>query len=137
MLDSTDFKILEILQKYGRMQWKEVGKYVHMSGQAVKNRIQSMENLGIIEGYTVKVNLEKMGNKMEAFVMVFMKSTDHIGFRRFLKANASVLEACRISGEGCYILKVQVESYQHLNQFLDELLIWANYKVNITIERVI
>lgn len=137
MLDATDYQIIDLLQEHGRMQWQEIGECVHMSGQAVKNRIQRMESLGIIEGYTIKLNYDKMNQQIEAYVTVYMKSTDHAGFRNFIKNKSSVLEARRISGEGCYMLKVQVESHQELIQFLDELLNWANYKVSTTIEKVI
>lgn len=52
MLDQTDLKILELLLSNSRMQWQEIGEQVHLTGQAVKNRIDRMEKLGVIEGYT-------------------------------------------------------------------------------------
>lgn len=60
-IDSIDFQILQLLNKNARIQWKEVGEKIHMTGQAVGNRI--MEDNGIIQAYLiVKVGLYFMSS---------------------------------------------------------------------------
>ncbi|WP_242851358.1 AsnC family transcriptional regulator [Clostridium sp. DMHC 10] len=66
MLDKTDMEILDLLIENSRMQWQEIGDKVHLTGQAVKNRINKMEKLNIIEEYTLKVNLHKLGKGLIA-----------------------------------------------------------------------
>ncbi len=39
-IDSIDFQILQLLNKNARIQWKEIGEKIHMTGQAVGNRIK-------------------------------------------------------------------------------------------------
>lgn len=39
-IDSIDFQILQLLNKNARIQWKEIGGKIHMTGQAVGNRIK-------------------------------------------------------------------------------------------------
>jgi len=95
-----------------------------------------MEDTGVIEGYTAKLDEVKMGKPVQAFVMVFMKTTDHPAFGRFLAAKEMVREAHRVSGEGCYWLKVSASDHEELNRFLDELLKHGNYQLNLSIGRV-
>lgn len=136
MLDQTDIKILDLLKRNSRMQWQEVGEEVHLTGQAVKNRIIRMEKLGVIEGYTLRINDKKIGKNLTAFITVFMKTTDHIGFQKYIKDNEFIVEGNRISGEGCYMLKAIFSTQEEMLKVLDEILKFGNYKVNLSIENI-
>lgn len=136
MLDQTDLQIISLLKKNSRIQWREIGELVHLTGQAVANRIRRMEQLGIIEGYTINLNESKLGKKLIAFITVFMKTTDHLSFMNLIKDKEEVLEANRISGEGCYLLKVNVSNEEELMHILDEILIYGNYRINISIGKI-
>lgn len=136
MLDETDMQILNLLKENSRMQWQEIGEMVHLTGQAVRNRINRMEKLGVIEGYTVKINSTMLGKKITAFVTVFMKTVDHAAFQKYIHNNSLITAANRISGEGCYLLKVTATEQKELVDLLDEILQFGNYKVNISIEKV-
>jgi Lrp/AsnC family leucine-responsive transcriptional regulator len=72
----TVFEILSLLKKNSRLQWREIGEIVHLTRQAVANRIRKMEDMGTIEGYTVKLNQIKLGNNLIAFITIFMKTTE-------------------------------------------------------------
>lgn len=50
MIDHINLEIIRCLQNNSRMQWKQIGEIVHMSGVAVAIRIQRLEEIGIIEG---------------------------------------------------------------------------------------
>ncbi len=136
MIDQTDMKIIELLTQNSRMQWNDVGEIVHLTGQAVKNRIDRLEKLGIIESFTLKINPLKLGIEVIAFVTVFMKTTDHNGFHKLTNECSSILEAHRISGEGCYLLKINVSNQQELIALLDGILCYGNYKVNLSIDKI-
>lgn len=136
MLDHTDIQILNLLTKNSRMQWQDIGEEVHLTGQAVRNRINKMEKLSVIEGYTIRINFAKIGKEVTAFVTIFMKTTDHAAFQEYICNNNLIFEADRISGEGCYLLKVNAANQQEIVGFLDEILKYGNYKVNLSIENI-
>ncbi len=136
MLDNTDWEILKLLKANCKRQLRDIGDIVHLTGQAVSNRIVKMEKLGIIKSYSVVLNDKLLGKNITAYVTIFMKTTNHEAFRTFLTANDSVVEASRISGDGCYILKLQVSSPDELNCFLDSVLKYGNYQVNICIGKI-
>jgi len=136
MIDQTDQQILKCLQKNSRMQWQEIGKIVHLTGQAVAARILRMQDAGVIEAFTVNLNHEKIGTPISAFITIFMKSAEHSKFQTFLTDCEAIKEAHRVSGEGCYWLKANLATQKDLNELLDTLLLYGNYKVNLSISKV-
>ncbi|MEK8128476.1 Lrp/AsnC family transcriptional regulator [Paenibacillus filicis] len=136
MLDQTDKDILRLLKQNARLQWREIGEQVHMTGQAVGARIRKLEDTGVIQGYTVMSDPAKQGMAVQALVTVFLKSWDHQPFLRYLQQEESVSEAHRVSGEGCYQLRVIVEDTDALNAMLDRLLEHGNYRVNMLLGRI-
>jgi Lrp/AsnC family leucine-responsive transcriptional regulator len=136
MLDETDIQILNLLTENSRMQWREIGEEVHLTGQAVKNRISRMEKLGVIEGYTIKLNSKMQGKELTAFVTIFMKTADHGSFKKYVENNTLITEANRISGNGCYLLKVTAATQEEIVGLLDEILKYGNYQLNLSIENI-
>lgn len=134
MLDQMDLKIIKYLQNHGRAQWREIGKVVHLTGQAVADRVHRMEDLGVIAGYQVRVDENLMGKPITAFITVFMKTNEHSAFQQFIQGQEDIVEAHRNSGEGCYLLKVVTASQAKLNQLLDEILVHGNYRVNLSLQ---
>lgn len=136
MVDQTDVEIIRLLSLNSRIQWQEIGELVHLTGQAVKNRINRLEKMGVIEGYTVKLNALKLGKEVTAFVTLYMKTTDHAALRQFIAKNEWIIDAHRISGDGCYFFKIQTLDQQSLNKFLDEILKFGNYRLNLSIDKM-
>lgn len=136
MLDQTDFEILSLLKKNSRIQWREIGELVHLTGQSVANRIHKMEELGIIQSYTIKLDQSKLGRTISAFITIFLKTTDHSSFQNFIKETPEIIEADLISGEGCYLLRARVSDEKELMSLLDEILKYGNYRVNISIGKI-
>lgn len=136
MLDQTDWRILKCLQNNSRMQWQEIGKVVHLTGQAVAARIKRMQDMQIIEGFTIILNHDNLGKPILAFITVFMTSNNHVAFQQFLLNREEILEAHRISGEGCYWLKAALSNQHDLNHLLDAILLHGNYRINLSIDNI-
>ncbi|WP_438444990.1 Lrp/AsnC family transcriptional regulator [Gorillibacterium sp. sgz5001074] len=135
--DELDRRILECLREDASRTHKEIGQEVHLTGQAVGARIRKLEDLGILEGFTVKWSPEKVGLAVHALVTVFMNSgTRHAAFQSFAKEHPAVEEVHRVSGEGCYWMRVRTGTQEELADFLDELLPYGNYRVSQSIGRV-
>ncbi|ACT00557.1 Lrp/AsnC family transcriptional regulator [Paenibacillus sp. JDR-2] len=136
-IDDIDRQILSCLIADAGQSHKSIGEQVHMTGQAVGARVRKLQDLGIIEGTTVNWNPEKIGLTVHAFVTVFLASnTAHQAFQQFAGRSSQVVEIHRVSGEGCYWMRVRVGSQQELTSFLDVLLGYGNYKVSLSIGRM-
>ncbi|MFP7233218.1 Lrp/AsnC family transcriptional regulator [Bacillus subtilis] len=136
MLDHTDMQILEELSKNSRITMKELGEKVHLTGQAAASRVAKLEDNGVIEGYTIKVNQVKLGCYIHALLNIYTKSTHHQPYLSFIKTQAEyVLNNYKISGDGCYLLECRFPSHEMLDQFLVELNKHVNYKLSIVINK--
>lgn len=126
MLDDIDLKIIELLQKDGRLSHAAIGKEISLTGPSVYARIQRMEREGIIEGYTVRLNPEKVGRGLVALVRVDTNnvSGDYTPFERFeefTRQEAEILECFDVAGEDSYILKIRTGSPERLRELLKKI----------------
>ncbi|MBZ5749595.1 Lrp/AsnC family transcriptional regulator [Metabacillus rhizolycopersici] len=135
-LDNIDFQILRLLSENSRIQWKDLGEQIHMTGQAVGNRIKKLEESGVIKAYSLIVDEMKLGFSYTAFVIIYMKTAHHDSFIRFINDRNEVVEAHRVSGEGCYHLKIKVNSQEQLNLFLNKTLDYGNYSLYLSIQEI-
>jgi Lrp/AsnC family transcriptional regulator, leucine-responsive regulatory protein len=136
MLDNTDILILDELTKNSRISMKELGQRVHLTGPATSARVAKLEDSGVIESYTIKVNKAKLGFYIHAFITIITQSLNHQPYLSFIKTQEQFLvRNYKISGDGCYLLECSFPSNELLNQFLEELNDHANYKLSIVINK--
>lgn len=136
MLDNTDKRILDELSKNSRITMKELGGKIHLTGPATSARVTKLEESGVIEGYTIKVDNTKMGFNIHAFITIFNKNDYHQPFLSFIKTQEQyVLNNYKISGEGCYLLECRFPSNELLDKFLMDLNKHTNYKLSIVINK--
>ncbi|UJW59483.1 Lrp/AsnC family transcriptional regulator [Bacillus sp. A116_S68] len=136
MLDNTDLLILDELSKNSRITMKELGEKVHLTGPATSARVEKLEDSGIIEGYTIKVNQVKLGFYIHAFLTIITQSINHQPYLSFIKTQEQYLvRNYKISGDGCYLLECKFPSNELMNNFLEGLNEYANYKLSIVIKK--
>jgi Lrp/AsnC family leucine-responsive transcriptional regulator len=115
---------------------KELGEKVHLTGPATSARVAKLEDNGIIEGYTIKVNQVKMGYLVQAIIHIYTKSTNHQPYLSFIKAHEEyIINNYKISGESCYLLECKFPGNEILNEFLTGLSNLVNYKLSIVINK--
>lgn len=137
MLDHTDMQIIEELSKNSRITMKELGEKVHLTGQAAAFRVAKLEDNGVIEGYTIKVNQDKLGYSIHALINIYTKSTHHQPYLSFIKTQETyVINNYKISGDGCYLLECRFPSNEFLDEFLVSLNQHVNYKLSIIINNM-
>jgi len=122
-MDGIDLEILEALKQNGRASASEISKKVRLSVPAVAERIKKMEQAEIIMQYTVRLNRQKTGQKLLAFIFVNVDKNENIeGFRSAIVKQACVLECHHVAGSYDYLLKVVLEDTQALENFLSKSL---------------
>ena len=63
-LDKIDKQILSILQTDGRISWQMLGDRVHLSANAVAERVRRMTRAGVIRGFKAEVNQAALGRTL-------------------------------------------------------------------------
>ncbi len=66
-LDEIDRKMLDLLTQNARYTYSELGERLGLSRVAIKNRMDALEQRGVIEGYTVIVNLQRLGSAVSCY----------------------------------------------------------------------
>ena len=122
-LDCIAWKIVEELQRDGRLSWAELGRRVGLTTPAVAERVYRLENLGVIRGFHADISLERLGMPILIFVRLSMAGPDSLvrAFQKQVKTWEEVLECHRVTGSDSFIVKARVVSVEHLERFLDKL----------------
>lgn len=81
-----------------------------------------MEDEGIIEGYTIKLNREKVGLPVMAFSKLRVNVEHCKRLRELAISLPEIIEAYRVAGSEYYILKAVLPSMQHLEIMMGKFL---------------
>ncbi len=74
LLDSTDLEIINILKENARLSLREIARRLDKSVMTIQRRLKKMERAGVIKGYTVVVDKDKLGFKCGVCALVRVKT---------------------------------------------------------------
>jgi Lrp/AsnC family leucine-responsive transcriptional regulator len=122
-MDTTDYRIVDMLQKDGRATQLEIARAINLSQPATAERIRKLESNGVITGYTARVDATKLGKDITAFIGVTIEHPKYFeNFAKKVLELPEILEAHRVAGQDSYILKVKTSNTKSLDQLLVETL---------------
>lgn len=126
MLDDIDIKILNILQKTGRTKRNKIAEEVGLSIPSVSDRLNKLEEKGIIEGYYAKLSKKAFGYDIMAFIVVIMDSSKHYkNLITKVEKIPEIIECHSVLGEGSHMLKAIVKNTESLEKLLSEIQSWT------------
>ena len=120
-LDAVDCKILEVLQRDGRISNVDLATEIGLSAPQCFRRVKALEERGVIQGYRALVRPEALGLEVTAFVSLsiearaFARLTE---LERQIRDLPEVLELHRISGQSDYLAKVVARDLRGLGDLL-------------------
>ena len=120
-LDRIDYRILEILQKNGKISNVDLARKVHLSPPPCLERVKRLECEGYIEKYVGILNPYKLNAGLLAFIQVTLHSTASEDLEEFNTAIAGleqVQECHMVSGGFDYLVKVRASDMQAYRDFL-------------------
>ena len=74
-IDKLDLKIMQEMMDNAETPYAELGKKLFVSGGTIHVRIKKLEELGIVKGKKLKVDLKKLGYDITAFVGIFLEKS--------------------------------------------------------------
>ena len=132
-LDQIDVKILHELQKNARISFSEVGRRVGLSSPAVAERVKKLEEAGMVCGYHVKVNREKIGFPVLAFIFLTTQTEKYNKIYSFAEHTSEIIECHCISGSESFILRVIASSVSQLDDLVEKLNTFGETKTSIVL----
>ncbi len=124
-LDRLDRKILDLLQRDGRMSMTELASQVGLSASPCTERVKRMERSGVIAGYHALVKPEALGKTLLVFVEIKLSAKSGDVFesvRRALLHMPEVMECHLVSGNFDYLVKLRLRGMKEYRVLLGDIL---------------
>ena len=139
-LDELDRKILDLLTQNARYSYSELGERLGLSRVAIKNRMDALEQRGVIEGYTVIVNPQRANGAISCYYEIEARPDALAEVVRRLGASPTVTQIYRMTGE-CRlhvhaVAASQDELEQLTTQVLDRLPGVLSLRTNVILKRI-
>jgi Lrp/AsnC family leucine-responsive transcriptional regulator len=119
LLDSVNLRLLSELQADGRITLAQLGRRVGLSAPAVAERVQRLERAGVIRGYHAELDPRALGFPVAAIVRIRPSPGRLQRIPEIARETPEVAECYRITGEDCYLLRIQLRSIDDLEEVLD------------------
>ena len=124
-LDTTDRKILNLLQHDGRMTNAQLAESINLSPSACLRRVNRLEAEKVIAGYAMLVNQEAIGLGTSVIVEVSLNSqAEEIlnSFETAVRKVPAVMECYLMAGDADYVVRVTVAGVQDYERIHKEYL---------------
>ncbi|HPF79076.1 MAG TPA: Lrp/AsnC family transcriptional regulator, partial [Alphaproteobacteria bacterium] len=124
-IDRINKKILQELQKDGRISNTDLAERVGLSPSACLRRVQELERQDIITGYRAVINHAALGVGIVIFVTVGLgrhQKKDQEAFEKAMRAAPEVRECHNITGVVEYLLRIEVADLAAYKKFHMEVL---------------
>lgn len=136
MIDRLDESIIDVLAQNSRLPFAEIGRLVGLSPSAARERVQKLEDRGIIKGYGVSIDQRLLGNDIEAFISV---KAFHGKLKPFLLAVGSypeVKKAYRVTGGQNVHLEVIAKDRLQLQKLIDQIMEYGDTETQLVLSEV-
>ena len=122
-MDYIEYKLLNSLQKNARLTNLELAKQVGLSASPCLRRVKSLEESGVITGYSAIINQNKVNLSVNVFVQVSLERQSEERLQVFeekVMEYREVMEAYLMTGEADYLLRIVVKDLQAYEKFLKD-----------------
>ncbi|MQA77739.1 MAG: AsnC family transcriptional regulator [Streptosporangiales bacterium] len=132
LLDNdVNVRLLEALHADPRIAMSALGRAVGLSPPAVTERVQRLVRAGVIAGFSMEVDPAAVGLPVAAYVRVRPGPGQLRRIADLARETPQVVECHRITGEDCFLLKVQVGAVDELEEVLDRFLLYGQTTTSI------
>lgn len=118
--DEIDARILDALQRNGRVAQVEIAREVGLAPSAVLERMRKLEARGVIRGYAAIVDPKAAGLGLLAFIAVRTTEApeEEDSVAAALGKVPEVLEVHHVAGDDCFLVKARARDAEHLGELL-------------------
>jgi len=120
-IDKIDLKILSLLMEDAQMAYTEIAKKVYVSGGTVHVRMKKMEQMGIVKGSQLTVDLVKLGYDITAFLGIYLeKSSFYHEVSNALRSIPEIVNIHYTTGTYSLFLRIHCKDTNHLREVLSD-----------------
>ena len=131
VLDDTDRGIIDLLIDDCRRSLRTIAAHVGLSAPAVRDRILRLEDIGVIEAFSVRLNARALGFSLEAVLAVEPLPGKLRAVEQVLHELPEVVECVVVTGEDCFVARLVLKDVSDLDRLLGPLHDIARTKTSI------
>lgn len=136
-IDGIGWKILEILQKNSRSSLKDIAKETGLSSPTVAERIQKMDQAGIIENYTTKLNMDRIGYPLGVYISIKIRFGQVERFEKYIGTVPEICECHKLTGHDCMLMKGYVKDPRHLENLNERLGAYGELTTSLILKSIV
>jgi Lrp/AsnC family leucine-responsive transcriptional regulator len=133
LLDDVNLRILAELRDGPRLSMAELARRVSMSAPAVTERVQRLQQAGVIAGYRLDIDPAAVGLPVTAFARIRPMPGSLQKIAELAAELPQVTECYRITGEDCFLIKLHAAAIDQLEAILDRFLVYGNTATSIVV----
>ncbi|MBL4852664.1 MAG: Lrp/AsnC family transcriptional regulator [Robiginitomaculum sp.] len=119
--DVVDVKLIAALSEDARISMRDLAKIVDMSPPSVTERVRRLTDSGVISGFTIELDLKKLGYSLQAIVRAKpLRGQLHL-VERILQDMPECTQCSKVTGEDCFIAHICLRSIDVLEDLLSPL----------------
>lgn len=125
-LDRYDLKILDILARDGRITKSKLAEAINLSVSPCWERVKRLEQAGVIEGYSARINSDVLTPRNPVWVQIELKQHNAESFTRFeamVMQTPEVTECVAVGGGVDYLVKFEARSIDSYQRLMDKWLV--------------
>lgn len=117
-MDGIDWKILEELERDGRLSFADLSERVGLSKSPCWTRVRDLEASGAIEGFGAQIAPSALGLAVQCYANVRIHFNAHAEFEDAAIAHPAIIECHTTAGDSDYLIRVYARSVEHLDELL-------------------
>lgn len=121
-MDPIDLELLKYLQENARITVSELSKLLSLSRPSIAERLIRLQEKGIIEEFTTRLNLDKIGRDTQLLIHISALKVAPSVIEEMLSKDEDVLECHRVTGQIDYFIKAAVHGMDGMRQLIDRLM---------------
>ena len=123
LIDALNARLLGVLADHPRIGVSDLARHLGVSVPTARDRLRRLEETGVIRGYRVDVDPAALGVGVGVWVRVRPGPGQLTRVAELAAATPEVTECHRISGDDCFLMRVQVPSIEAVETVLDRFLL--------------
>lgn len=132
ILDDIDLRIINLLQEDSRLSYNKIASRLGISVGTAYNRIKSLEERGILRGYTVIIDLDKVGYNLTALILIQAEGKHLLDVEAEIAKINSVVSVYDITGDFDIAVIARFKDRDGLNRFIKSLVSLPYVKRTVT-----
>lgn len=130
-MDYTDYQILNFLQKDAKTTLKTIGNTVGLTAPAVAERIRKMEDCGIIQNFSIRIDRTQVNCGISGFSLVALNPEVYNKFCLFCKTEPAIISHYHLAGEFNAMIRFAVPDIKSLDILLQRIKQFGNSRTSI------